>query len=209
MQNPERIVRVLVVDDHPVVRDGVAMSLGASSALQIVGYAGSGAEATTVASETQPDVILLDLRLGDILAPEIVADLLACAPGAQIALFTAYPEHAAVQAAIDAGVAGVLVKDSHRADLVRAVLSLAREGRLPGSQPVFPGDANAATGGAISPREYAVLRRVAMGQSNPEIAEEMFISRNTVKSYLQNVMQKLGARNRVEAIAKARELGLL
>jgi len=200
-----RAIRVVVVDDHPVVRHGVAMSLGGSRALEVVGYAGSGTEAVHVAAETRPDIILLDLRLGDMLAPEIIGDLLAAAPGARIALFTAYPEHAAVRAAIAAGAVGVLVKDARRNDLVLAVLGLARDGQLPGH---LRGEGQNA-GSAITPREYDVLRRVAMGQSNPEIAAEMFISRNTVKSYLQSTLHKLGARNRVEAIAKARDLGLL
>jgi two-component system nitrate/nitrite response regulator NarL len=195
-------VRVMIVDDHPVVRDGVATSLSGSRALEVVGYAESGTEAIRVAAVARPDVILLDLRLRDVLAPEIIGDLLVAAPGTRIVLFTAYPEHAAVQAAVDAGAVGVLVKDARRNDLVHAVLVVARDGRLPGQ----PGSEQ---GSVITPREYDVLRRVAMGQSNPEIAEGMFISRNTVKSYLQNALYKLGARNRVEAIAKARELGLL
>jgi two-component system nitrate/nitrite response regulator NarL len=197
-------VRVMIVDDHPVVRDGVATSLSGHRALEVVAYAESGAEAVRVAAVARPAVILLDLRLRDVLAPEIIGDLLVAAPGVRIVLFTAYPDHAAVQASVDAGAVGVLVKDARRNDLVHAVLTVARDGRLPGQA----GEEHP-QGNLITPREYDVLRRVAMGQSNPEIAEGMFISRNTVKSYLQNMLHKLGAHNRVEAIAKARELGLL
>ncbi|GAA4827855.1 response regulator [Saccharopolyspora rosea] len=201
-------VRVLVVDDHPVVREGAGMLLAASRAVRVVGGAGSGAEAIELAATTRPDVVLLDLRLRDLLAPEVVAELRRVVPGVRVVIFTAYPEHAAVRSAIDAGAQGVLLKDSARSDIVGTVLAAARGGapRPPArGNPV--GDDRG--GSLITAREYDVLRRVAVGESNPEIAEAMFLSRNTVKSYLQNACRKLGARNRVEAIAKARDLGLL
>ncbi|WP_245633902.1 response regulator [Amycolatopsis jejuensis] len=198
-------VRVLVVDDHPVVRDGVTAQLGAARSLRVVGYAGSAADTLPAARELRPDVVLLDLRLGGTLAPEIIPDLLRALPGVKVVLFTAYPEHAGVQAAVDAGAHGVLIKDAARGDLVHAILTVARTGALP---TVVTGE-NGAPSQVIAPREYELLRRVALGQSNPEIAAAMDISRNTVKSYLRSVLQKLGARNRVEAIARARELGLL
>lgn len=198
-------VRVMVVDDHPVVRDGVAAQLATSQALRVVGYAGSATETLDAARELQPDVILLDLRLGGHLAPEVIPDLLRLLPEVKVVLFTAYPEHAGVRAAISAGACGVLIKDAARGDLVHAVLTVARTGSLPTVVRRGDGEPNQ----IIAPREYDVLRRVALGQSNPEIAEAMDISRNTVKSYLRSVLQKLEARNRVEAIARARELGLL
>ncbi|HKS45835.1 MAG TPA: response regulator transcription factor [Amycolatopsis sp.] len=198
-------VRVMVADDHPVVRDGVAAQLATSQALRVVGYAGSAAETLAVARELRPDVILLDLRLGGNLAPEIIPDLLRLLPEVKVVLFTAYPEHAGVRAAIAAGAHGILIKDAARSDLVHAVLTVARTGSLPTLVDRGDGEPNQ----VIAPREYELLRRVALGQSNPEIAEAMDISRNTVKSYLRSVLHKLGARNRVEAIARAREFGLL
>lgn len=202
----EATVDVLVVDDHPVVRDGVASQLGVSSRLRVVGFAESGSSALSAVARLAPDVILLDLRLGDMLASELVVDLLRVSPTSRILLFTAYPEHAAVAAAVAAGAHGVLVKDVARGNLVGAVLAVAA-GEGVGSQSGGT-DAPGALG-VLTAREYDVLRRAAMGQSNPEIADALFVSRNTVKSYMQNVLQKLGARNRVEAIARARDLGLL
>lgn len=203
---PGAPVRVLVVDDHPVVREGAGMLLAASRAVRVVGGAGSGAEAIELAAATRPDVVLLDLRLRDLLAPEVVTELRRVVPGVRVVIFTAYPEHAAVRSAIDAGAQGVLVKDSARSDIVGTVLAAARGGA---PRPPARGGAVGDDRALITAREYDVLRRVAMGESNPEIAEAMFLSRNTVKSYLQNACRKLGARNRVEAIAKARDLGLL
>lgn len=198
-------MRVVVVDDHPVVRDGVAAQLATSQTLRVVGHAGSAAEALATVQELRPDVILLDLRLGANLAPEVIPGLLERLPGVKVVLFTAYPEHAGVGAALAAGARGVLIKDAARSDLVHAVLTVARTGTLP----TLVRNGDRGPDEVIAPREYDVLRRVALGQSNPEIAEAMRISRNTVKSYLRSVLHKLEARNRVEAIARARELGLL
>lgn len=198
-------VRVMVVDDHPVVRDGVAAQLSGTRALAIVGWADSAAEAIDAILRVRPDVVLLDLRLRDRLASEVIPPLRELLPGVKVVLFTAYPEHAGVAAALSAGANGVLIKDAARNDLVHAVLTVARTGKLPD----LPDESVSSEKQLIAPREYEVLRRVAIGQSNPEIADAMSISRNTVKSYLRNVLQKLEARNRVEAIAKAREFGLL
>lgn len=202
LQLINRTVGVLIVDEHPVVRDGIAVQLGGSRAVEITGFAGSAAEARAAAAETEPDVILMDVRLRDQIAPELVRDLMRVVPGARVIVFTAHPGHAAVQAALTAGAHGVISRSVRREDLVRAVLSVARGEQLPS-----PGAEQ--EGGLITPREYQVLCKLAIGRNNREIAEEMLISRNTVKGYLQNTLQKLGARNRVEAIVRARELGLL
>src|SRR6266567_2200371 len=141
----------MVVDDHPVVCEGVSLLVHSSSDIVVTGSARSADEAVAVARHIRPDVILLDLRLPDMLASEAVQLLRMAAPKAKIVIFTAYAGHRALKAAIDAGVDGCLLKDA------------------------------AATG----------------------------LSRNTVKTYLQSALQKLGARNRVEAIARASEFGLL
>lgn len=200
-------VGVLIVDDHPVVRDGVSSQLQSSDRFNILGFAESGREALACAADLRPDVVLLDLRLGDMLASEVIPGILRASPMTRILIFTAYPEHAAIRSAVDAGADGVLVKDAARGNLVGALLSIAA-GEDVSDNP----DSVVPTGealGVITAREYDVLRRAAMGESNPEIAAALFVSRNTVKSYLQSLFQKLDARNRVEAIARARDLGLL
>jgi DNA-binding NarL/FixJ family response regulator len=200
-------VRVLVVDDHPVVRDGVEMLARTNPNIQIAGYAASGHDALRIAPEVRPDVILLDLRLPDMLAPELIRELRVSVPAAKVVLFTAYPDHPAVGAALEAGAYGVFPKDASRMDLVAGIM---RAMRPEGAEPAPNGSSlRRDTHSPIARREYDVLRRLATGETNSEIATAMQLSPNTVKAYLRNLMQKLRARNRVEAISRAREMGLL
>ncbi|KPM54710.1 LuxR family transcriptional regulator [Frankia sp. R43] len=208
-----RTVKVLVADDHPVVLDGVTLALQRTSWLDVVGYARTGRDAIAAAARLRPDIVLLDLRMPDMLGPETTAGLLAGTPSLKVILFTAYPDHAAVEAALAAGAHGVVVKDVERADLVDAIRKVVNGER--GVTAGIETDAGAVTarpglgGRGITRREYDILRRVAMGQTNPEIADALGLTRNTVKTYLQRLMEKLGARNRVEALARAHELGIL
>ena len=206
------MIRVLVVDDHPVVTDGVRLLLRSDPTMAIAGSAHSGQEALRVVAELEPDVVLLDLRLPDMLGTEAITALRARAPEAKIVLFTAYADHAALPAALEAGVDGCLLKDSSTADLATALHRVASgliviDPRLRDSAPSRMQESLYRAG--LTRREYQVLRRVAVGRTNPEIAEDLGITRNTVKTYLQSAMGKLGARNRVEAIARASEAHLL
>lgn len=192
--------------------DGVALALQRTSFLQLAGYASTGREAINAMKRLEPDVVLLDLRLPDMLAPETIRALLGQQPAAKIIVFTAYPEHAALTAALDAGAHGVVVKDIERADLIEAIRRVAD-----GERVVYAdiGDDNRVVlnrklrDHGLTQREYEILRHVAMGETNPEIASALGLARNTVKTYLQRTMEKLGAYNRVEAIARASQLGIL
>ena len=201
------LVRVLVVDDHPVVRDGMELLAHSCSTIQIVGYAPSAKEALRIAPAVQPSLILLDLRLPDMLAPELIRELRIVVPDAKVVIFTAYPDHPALDAALEAGAYGFLPKDASRTDLVAAIMRTMQ----PGAVEAWREDRHPRRGAPslIARREYDVLRRVATGETNCEIASAMNLSPNTVKAYLRNAMQKLDARNRVEAISRAREAGLL
>lgn len=200
------VVRVLVVDDHPVVRDGMELLAHTCSTVQIVGYAPTGKEAVRIAPAVNPHLILLDLRLPDMLAPELIRELRAVVPGAKVVIFTAYPDHPALDAALEAGAYGFLPKDASRTDLIAAITRTMQPGAAASRD-----DRHHRRGApsVIARREYDVLRRVATGETNHEIASAMNLSPNTVKAYLRNAMQKLDARNRVEAISRAREAGLL
>lgn len=207
---PADLVRVLVVDDHPIVLDGVTMVLESTSWLKVAGYAKSGREAITAAEQLRPDVMLLDLRLPDMLAPEVVRSVRARVPGTRVVVFTAYPDHAAIEAVLAAGAQAIAVKDADRADLVAIIDRVVRgehvlcldrdEGALLNRRLKECG---------LTRREYDILRRVAMGETNPEIAAALGLTRNTVKTYLQRTLEKLGARNRIEALTRANELGIL
>lgn len=206
-----RASRVLVVDDHPVVREGVALLMGKGAAMHVAGTAQTGGEAIAVARDLAPDLILLDLRLPDMLASETVEQLRLAAPRAKIVVFTAYAAHQALDTLRDR-VDGILLKDATDTDLVAALGRVLAGERvidprignemLPGRPAKWPGP-------QLTGREYEVLRRVAMGETNAEVADKLFLSRNTVKTYLQSALHKLGAKNRVEGILRARQAGLL
>lgn len=202
------MIRVLVADDHPIVLDGVTLALQTTSWLQVAGYARNGREAIAAVERLRPDVVLLDLRLPDMLGPEAIRALMARCPGVKIVLFTAYPDHAALEAALAAGAHGVVVKDTERADLVDVIKRVVDGERVICVDDSFVLNRKLRDHG-LTKREYEILRRVAMGETNPEIAVALGLTRNTVKTYLQRTLEKLGARNRVEALSKAGQLGIL
>jgi two-component system, NarL family, nitrate/nitrite response regulator NarL len=207
-----RALRVLVVDDHPVVCDGVALLVQNDTAVEVSGSAHTALDAIDLARALAPDVILLDLRLPDMPAPELTRRLRDAAPPARIIVFTAFADYATLSTLNEAGIDGCLLKDASRTDLIDSICRVARGERV--FDPRIEGGGrnrslDAIVAISLTPREHEVLRRVAMGETNPEIATAIGLSRNTVKAYLQTVLQKLGARNRVEAIIRASELGLL
>jgi two-component system, NarL family, nitrate/nitrite response regulator NarL len=197
-----RRIRVLVVDDHPVVRDGVVTQLARHGDIQVVGHAADAAAAVGLCARDRPDVVLLDLRLPDALAVDVVPRLKAVSPASRVLLFTAFPEHAAVAPSLAAGACGILVKDASGTALRDALREVARTG-------TYRGPRSGPAAAPITPREYDVLRLVAGGHTNAEIGEQLGLSLNTVKAYLHNVMHKLDARNRAQVISNARAHGLL
>jgi DNA-binding NarL/FixJ family response regulator len=205
-------VRVLVADDHPIVLDGVTLALQGAPWLQIAGHARTGREAIAIAARIRPDVVLLDLRLPDMLGPEVIRELLARHPAVKIILFTAFPDHVALRVALAAGAHAAVIKDTERADLVDVIT------RVAAGERVISMGADEDIGllldrklreYGLTRREYEILRRVAMGETNPAIAVALGLTRNTVKTYLQRAMEKLGAHNRVEALSRASVLGIL
>lgn len=207
-------VSVLVVDDHPIVWEGVGHLVDSTPWIRLAGYARTGREAITLAEQTQPDVVLLDLRLPDMLGPEVIHGIHRSAPETGIILFTAYADHAAVQPTLAAGADAVVLKDADRADLVDVIRRVAA-GEHPGPASGLGAEemsrrlAHKLRQRALTRREYEILRRISMGETNPEIAEALGLTRNTVKTYVQSALSKLGARNRIEALNRLHELGLL
>ncbi len=203
------VLRLLVADDHPIVLDGVALALQRTSFLMLAGYARTGREAISAMDLCHPDVVLLDLRLPDMLAPEVIGGLLAKDPAVKIIIFTAFPDHAALTAALAAGAHGMVVKDAERADLVDVIRRVAAGERVVSTDDDGLLLNRKLRDYGLTRREYEILRHVAMGETNPEIAGALGLTRNTVKTYLQRTMEKLGAHNRVEALARANQLGIL
>lgn len=196
------LTRIVIVDDHPVVHDGVAAQLQRYSDMVVVGRAGTGTAAIAVCAAERPDVVLLDLRLPDCLAADVVPEVHRVSPDSRILLFTAFPEHAAVAPTLAAGAVGILVKHAGATAIRDAIRSVARTGAFHTGTP-------ASSTAPVTAREYDVLRLVAAGHTNPEIGTELNLSVNTVKTYLRTVMHKLAARNRAQLIANARGQGLL
>ncbi|MGW6930929.1 response regulator [Lentzea sp. NPDC054927] len=202
---------VFVVDDHPVVRDGVTLLLRSDPTLRIIGSAESGRAAIERITHLKPDLVLLDLRLPDMLAPEVIAELRKVHPPGKIVVFTAHADHHGITASLEAGANGALVKDVAGTDLMAALRQVLRGERIidPRITPHHAQRSEALARSGLTRREYEVLRFAAQGRTNPEIAESTGLTRNTVKTYLQSALHKLGARNRIEAIGKASEAGLL
>nr|WP_222132529.1 response regulator transcription factor [Pseudonocardia sp. C8] len=198
----------MVVDDHPVVRDGVALLLRDEPGLSVVGSAENGQAALALAPELRPAVVLLDLRLPDLSPTEVTVRLRRICPEARIVVFTAHGDGPAVQAVLDAGAHGCLLKDAAATDLAAALRRVLAGERVADPRIALHGPAPAAAAG-LTRREIEVIRLAARGLTNPEIAARTGLARNTVKTYLQSALHKLGARNRIEAIVRAAELALL
>lgn len=205
--------RILVVDDHPVVCDGIRNLLAAHPDLRVVGEANEPGTAVRLAGELQPDAVVLDLRMGGRFTPETSGAVKAVAPGTKVLIHTSSEENEPVHAALRAGADGAVFKDGH--DLVtalRAVLS-SRNGyldprlRSERSQRRFGMDGPVV--GPLSPREYDVLCALASGRSTTEIAGELYLAESTVRSYTKALLTKLGVRSRIEALAVARRAQLI
>lgn len=205
-------VRVLLVDDHPVVRAGLRALLAAQSALDILGEAPDAATALAAVAADPPDVVLCDLRLGD--GPDgvaVTAAVRALGPDAPaVVILTTYDHDADIVRAVEAGAAGYLLKDAAPQDIVTAILrAAAGETVLSATLTQRVVDTMRTRRAGLSERERDVLDLVAAGRANREIARELFVSEATVKTHLNHAFAKLGVDSRTAAVAAARAAGLL
>ena len=205
------MIRVLLVDDHPVVREGVAAVLERERDIEVVGAAATLGEGVTLAAKLLPHVVLLDLRLPDADAADGVASL--AADGRAIVVFTAHDADEEVFRAIRSGARGYLLKGSPAAEIAQAIRHVhAGESyvspRIAAKLVKSTAQPRGRTG-LLSPRERGVLRLVAAGLSNRQIAETLTISERTVKFHVTAIFNKLGAENRAQAVALASARGLL
>lgn len=197
------VIRVLVVDDHPVVAQGVAYVLDGDPAAALVGAAETVDEAVRCAGAVKPDVVLLDVRMPDATVVAAVRAILDASSRSAIVLFTGDAQHPSVRGALGAGAVGVVAKNAPPAGL-RAVIRDAAAGEL--SALAGHSGPQRAT---LTPRQFDVLQCVATGMTNVEIATELGLQPATVKAYWEEAMQRLGVRNRAEAIAAAYRTQLL
>ncbi|MET7748217.1 response regulator transcription factor [Micromonospora sp. NPDC005367] len=204
-------VRLLIVDDHPVVRDGLRGMFTGDPAFEVVGEAGDGAEALALAANLNPDVVLMDLRMPGMDGVTAIGRLTRSGSTAKVLVLTTYDTDADVLPAIEAGATGYLLKDAPREELVRAVRAAARGESVlsPAVAGRLMGRLRAPAEEPLSQRELEVLTLVARGSSNREAAAQLFISEATVKTHLLHVYAKLGVNDRAAAVAAAYDRGLL
>ena len=204
-------VRILLVDDHPIVRAGVRSLFDRRDDAEVVGEAASGEEAVVLARHPRPDVVLCDLRLGAGMdGVQTTAALRALDPAPAVLILTTFDRDAQILGAIEAGAAGYLLKDIDPEDIVRAVRQAASGGQaLTPELTARVGRALRAPRVQLTGRELDVLRLLDTGGPNREIAKALFVTEATVKTHLVHVFEKLGADSRAKAVAIARESGLL
>lgn len=211
------MIRVLVADDHPIVRSGIVGLISLDDGLEVVGEASDGAEAVELALTLRPDVVLMDLRMPRLTGAEATARLAEELPEVRVLVLTTYESDDDILGAIEAGASGYLLKAAPQEEIVAGIRSVAE-----GHTVLAPSIAAtlvtrmrtaAATAAEerpqLSPRELEVLRLVAQGRSNPKIARDLFIGEATVKTHLLHVFEKLGVSDRTRAVTLALELGLL
>jgi DNA-binding NarL/FixJ family response regulator len=203
--------RVLLVDDHPVVREGLRGMIDAEPDLAVVGEAASGAEAVTMAGSLGPDVILMDLRMPDVDGVTATERILAAQPATRIVVVTTYETDADILRAVEAGATGYLLKDVSRAELAAAVRDAAAGKTVlaPSVAGRLFGLMREPTQAVLSAREVDVLTLVAKGRTNADVGRELHISEATVKTHLLRAFNKLGVSDRTAAVTTAMSLGLL
>jgi len=202
------MIRILLADDHPVVRDGLAAMLATQPDFAVIGEAGNGAEALTEAARLHPDVVLMDLEMPELDGIEAIRRLRAADPSVQVVVLTAFDTDERIVGAIQAGAQGYLLKGAPRAEIFAAIRTVSAGGAL--IPPVIASKLfRQVREDALTAREKEVLELVAAGLANGEIAGRLFISERTVKFHVSSILAKLGAKNRTQAVRVARERGLV
>ena len=209
-------IRILIVDDHPIVRQGLATVLDQEEDLKVVGQAGNGAEAVSQAARLRPDVILMDLQMPVMNGVEAIQQIKQEEPGVGIIILTTYDTDENIFRGVEAGAKAYLLKDSPPQEVLKAIRAVHR-----GESLIQPSVASrlldrftqlsraSATEGGLSSREVEVLQLTARGIVNKEIAAQLLIGESTVKTHLIHIFNKLGVKGRTEAVAEATRRGII
>jgi DNA-binding NarL/FixJ family response regulator len=206
-----RLIRLLIADDHPVVRDGLRAMLATQPDMELVGEAATGTQAVAQARALRPDVVLMDLQMPELDGPDAIATLREQAPEVRVLVLTTYGTDADITRAVDAGATGYLLKDAPREQLFGAIRAAARGESVlsPSVATRVLGRMRAPAEEALSPRELEILQAVARGLSNKDIGRQLYVSEATVKTHLLRVFSKLGVDDRTAAVTVALERGII
>jgi DNA-binding NarL/FixJ family response regulator len=201
-------IRILTVDDHQLLREGIAAVLDSQTDMTIVGQASNGREAIERFREQRPDVTLMDLRMPDMNGIDAIAAIRAEFPNARIIVLTTYAGDAQAAAALKAGASGYLLKNLVRKELIETIRAV-HSGKRRVPPEIASGIAEHVADDALTEREVQVLGRVAAGKSNKLIAVELAISEETVKTHMKSILPKLDASDRTHAVMIALKRGIL
>lgn len=210
------VTKILIVDDHPVVREGIGAMLKRESDFKIVGEAANGQEAIDKARELSPDVILMDLRMPEVDGVEAITRIKADMPDIKFIILTTYSDDEYIFRGIAAGARAYLLKDAPREELFKAIRAVSRGESL--IQPVVASrvldklaelSRKAPASETLSDREVEVLRLMAKGVSNKDIADQLSITQSTVKTHITSIFQKLDVTTRTEAVTTALKKGII
>jgi DNA-binding NarL/FixJ family response regulator len=214
-------IRIVIVDDHQVVRHGLRQLLEREADMEVVGEAGSGTDAVRVATEQKPNVVLLDVKLDDLDGPEVCRQISTAAPGTAVVMLTSYLQDAVLLRSLAAGAKGYLIKDVELNEVKRTIRAVHRghyvldpkvasrviaKAMSPGAKAV---NGKAVSQVALSETDLAILRHLAKGLTNKQIGAQVHLSAYTIKDHLEKIGTALAVRSRTEIVAEALRAGLI
>ena len=202
------MIRVLAVDDHPLLREGIAALIGSEEDMELIGEASNGREAVDLFRKYQPDITLMDMQMPEMNGIDAIGAIRGEFPDARIIVLTTHPGDSLVSRALKAGARAYLLKGMLRKELSETIRAV-HAGQKRMSSEVAAEIAEHSTDNALTPREIDVLRLVAAGNANKEIGARLSLTEVTVKSHVQNILAKLGANDRTHAVTIALKRGII